>query len=641
MSNILEYTLALRDQMSVHLKTIGVSADSTMKRFHNLEREAKQVSQELTITGRSVGTLKRQLDVLRQSRDWIPSSEISKLKEANKEIRNLEKEINKLESTSNGWFSNAMNSIPFANLLTNPFVIMGGVAGAAIKNGIQQDLQNTSFEVLLGSEAAAKKLVADITKYGADTTYDKIGLGTNAQQMLSFGIDENKIMPTLKAIGDIAMGDANRMNSLTLAFSQMTSTGKLTGQDLLQMINAGFNPLNEISKQTGKSIGDLKKEMEKGKISAEMVEGAFIAATSAGGQFHGMAEKMGNTLGGKWAQFMDNLTEKSLILYQYIGPVVEKLIELGGAALDATFNGIGWLFDKFAEGNPIIWGVAIALGAYTSGLILANTWTKIQAGWNLITTGQLWAQVTAWWGLNSAMYANPVGLIIAGVIALAALIGILIYKVDGWGEAWEHTVNAVKSLWDGFTNHLKLGWLVAENFLMSGIDKIMIAWYKLKSLWDEESANNALDQINQRSEERKRAIVNTGQEIAKSTVEAWESTKKAGNSLSWNDKGFEDIKNDIKSRLGIADPSGSIPGVASTGGLTTGLANGGTGGASKSNNAIATGGTKHNYITITMDKLVDTINVHAQNMKEGANQAAEMTQDALLRVLASAETAAS
>jgi len=641
MSNILEYTLALRDQMSAHLKTIGVNSDSTMKRFEDLERQSKEVSQELTVTGRSVGALKRQLDVLRQTRDWIPQSEIGKLKEANREIRNLEKEISKLENTSNSWFSNAMNAIPFANILMNPFVIAGGIAGAAIKNGIQQDLQNTSFEVLLGSEEAAKKLVQDITKYGAETTYDKIGLGGNAQQMLSFGINENKIMPTLKAIGDIAMGDTNRMNSLTLAFSQMSSTGKLTGQDLLQMINAGFNPLNEISKKTGKSIGDLKKEMEKGSISSKMVEDAFMSATSAGGQFYGMAEKMGNTLGGKWAQFMDNLTEKSLIVYQYLGPVVEKLIELGGAALDATFNGIGWMFETIQEGNPIAWALVAILGGMTLSMLALKTATMAKVGWDKIQTFWINMQTKAWWKNNAAMLANPVFLIIAGVVALAAYIGYLIYKIDGWGEAWEHTVNAVKSLWDGFTNHLKLGWLVAENFLMSGIDKIMIAWYKLKSLWDEDSANNALDQINQRSEERKRAIGETTQEIVQNYANAWDSTKKAGNSLSWNDKGFEDIKNDIKSRLGIADPSATVPGVTPTGGLNTGLTTGGTGGASKSNNAIATGGTKHNYITITMDKLVETINVHAQNMKEGANQAAEMTQDALLRVLASAETAAS
>ena len=81
--------------------------------------------------------------------------------------------------------------------------------------------------------------------------------------MLGFGIAQEKVMPTLSAIGDLAMGNKDKMSSLTLAYSQMSSTGKLMGQDLLQMINAGFNPLNEISKNTGKSIGVLKKEMEK------------------------------------------------------------------------------------------------------------------------------------------------------------------------------------------------------------------------------------------------------------------------------------------------------------------------------------------------------------------------------------------
>lgn len=640
MSNILEYTLSLRDQMSSHLKTIGGNSDGLIKRFDELERQTKEVTQQMTVTGRSAGALKQKLDLLKQSRDWIPASEINRIKQANQEIRNLEREINSIEGkSSSGWFKGLVDSIPFGNILTNPFVIVGGIAGAAIKNGIQQDLQNTSFEVLLGSEDAAKKLVADITKYGAETPYDKLGLGKNAQLMLGFQIDESKVMPALERIGDVAMGDANKMDSLTLAYSQMSATGKLTGEDLNQMITAGFNPLGEISNRTGKSISVLKKEMEKGAISTQMVEQAFIDATSEGGKFHNMARMMGETLGGKWAQFMDKVAEKSLIVYQYIGPVVEKLIELGGAALDATFNGLGWLIDKFEQGNPIVWGLTLALGAYTAGLILANTWTKVQAGWNLITTGQLWAQVTAWWGLNSAMYANPIGLIIAGVIALAAIIGLLIYKVDGWGIAWDHTVNAVKSLWSGFTNYLKLGWLSAEHLLLSGIEAIMIEWYKLKSLWDEDSANQAMSQIQAQSEERKKAIGATANELVSDVKQAWDSTKKAGNSLSWNDKGFDDIKNDLKSKFGIEDSKG-IPGV-SQGKHATNLASGGNSTASKSNNAIATGGTKHNYITITMDKLVETINVHAQGVKEGADKAAEMTQDALLRILASAETAAS
>ena len=63
------------------------------------------------------------------------------------------------------------------------------------------------------------------------------------QMMLGFNIEVEKVPRYLQAIGDVSMGDTQRFNSLTLAFSQMSAAGKLMGQDLNQMINAGFNPL--------------------------------------------------------------------------------------------------------------------------------------------------------------------------------------------------------------------------------------------------------------------------------------------------------------------------------------------------------------------------------------------------------------
>ena len=100
----------------------------------------------------------------------------------------------------------------------------------------------------------------------------------------------------------------------------MTASGRLMGQDLLQMINAGFNPLSEISRKTGKSIGVLKEEMEKGKISAEMVTQAFYSATQAGGQFHGMTEKMGQTAAGKWSTLLGLAGALLFRLYGIIEP---------------------------------------------------------------------------------------------------------------------------------------------------------------------------------------------------------------------------------------------------------------------------------------------------------------------------------
>ena len=116
---------------------------------------------------------------------------------------------------------------------------------------------------------------------------------------MSFGMSAEEAQKRMKQLGDISQGDAEKFKSLTLAFAQMSSTGKLTGQDLMQMINAGFNPLEEISRKTGKSIGELKDEMSKGAISADMVAEAFASATSEGGRFYGSMEAQSKTFSGQ------------------------------------------------------------------------------------------------------------------------------------------------------------------------------------------------------------------------------------------------------------------------------------------------------------------------------------------------------
>ncbi len=161
----------------------------------------------------------------------------------------------------------------------------------------------TSFQVLLGDKEAATQLFSEIKDFAVNTPMELPTLSKGAQTLLSFGIANEKVMPVLKQIGDLSMGNADKFNSLILAYSQMTSTGKLMGQDLMQMINAGFNPLNEIAKNTGKSIGELKEEMSKGKLTLEEVQKAFETATSAGGQFDGMVEKQSKTLGGALSNY--------------------------------------------------------------------------------------------------------------------------------------------------------------------------------------------------------------------------------------------------------------------------------------------------------------------------------------------------
>ena len=642
MSNILNYTLSIQDQMSAKLATIGFNSEVMLNRFVQLERRTREVSQVLRETGNSVGALKQKVDLLKAEREWIPQSNVRAIRATNTEIQNLERQIQRLEITTNGgggiggMIKNAFQQIPFAGLLLNPLFLAGAAGGKALTLGIESEMQNTSFEVLLGSQEAAKGMIDDIAEYAKKTPFEKMGLGDAAKTMLGFGIAQEKVMPTLSAIGDLVMGNKDKMSSLTLAYSQMSSTGKLMGQDLLQMINAGFNPLNEISKNTGKSIGVLKKEMEGGKISSKMVEAAFISATSAGGQFYGMADKMSNTLGGRWSTFMNGFSEKLLKLYGALEPVASLILNYLNVGFEAGANGMGWLVDKFNEGNPVMLvtvGVVLSL-ATAMGIMTAAS--MAQAGWTWIQTTANKMQTASWWQLNAAMLANPTTWIIAGVIALIALIGYLAFKVDGWGQAWDHTMKAGKLVVQGFVEGVKLYFNVMVGAVMTSLNFIMAGWYKFKEavgIGDSSENQKMIAKINADTEARKKAVVDGAKKIKALGLEAGNEMLSAGSSLKVNNKTLGDFKNTLTSKLGIAAPK--VPGTAKTMNDPFG---GSKDKAEKSNTATATGGTKHNYITITIKELNGLKDVVISG-KDAATKVGSEVADELLRVLAMASTA--
>ena len=170
-------------------------------------------------------------------------------------------------------------------------VSMKSLGDYALNSAKAFEQASISFNVLLGSEERAAKLVNDIQDLANVTPMTSSGLQENAKLLLNFNaVAEDEIIPTLRMLGDITGGDQVKMDSMTLAFAQCASAGRLMGQDLLQMVNAGFNPLQIISEKTGKSLADLKEEMSEGKISVDMVKQAFKDATSEGGRFYGMME---------------------------------------------------------------------------------------------------------------------------------------------------------------------------------------------------------------------------------------------------------------------------------------------------------------------------------------------------------------
>ena len=215
-----------------------------------------------------------------------------------------------------------------------------------------------SFRTLLGSQEKADALFGELKEFGVKTPMALGDLAKGAQTLLGFGMEVDKIMPTLKQIGDVSMGNAEKFGSLTLAFAQVSSAGKLMGQDLMQMINAGFNPLGEMAKATGKSIGELKDEMSQGAITAEMVAEAFKSATSEGGMFYGMLEKQSegiegaiSNLEGAWEDALNSIGERTQ------GIIVTSL------------KGATTLVENYDKLISVILGVASAYGTYKAALM--------------------------------------------------------------------------------------------------------------------------------------------------------------------------------------------------------------------------------------------------------------------------------
>lgn len=289
----------------------------------------------------------------------------------------------------------------------------------------EMQMLETSFDVLLSGKGVSG-FISELKQFAVDSPLSLTGVSQSAQTLLGFGIAAEKVMPTIKQLGDVSMGNEERFKSLSLAFAQMSATGKLMGNDLLQFISAGFNPLQTISEKTGKSIGELKKEMESGSISSQMVADAFASATSEGGKFYGMTQKQAEGIRGLQAQLEGGIQDA----YNNLGKSQESLIT-GGYKLAIS------LVENYETIGKAILGLITTYGVYKAAVVFA---TQAEAGWNavqLITYNRLLLVEKAQRLLNATMLANPY--VLAAMAALT--LGYGIYKLATYQTEAEKATN--------------------------------------------------------------------------------------------------------------------------------------------------------------------------------------------------------
>ena len=329
-----------------------------------------------------------------------------------------------------------------------------------VKSGIDYNASMesylTNFKVMLGNEEQAAAKLSELRKMAASTPFALSDLTEGTQTLLQFGIAADNTTGVLKQLGDISLGNADKLQTLVRAYGKMSSAHKVTLENVNMMIDAGFNPLNQICEATGESMSDLYKRISDGSVSFEELQYAVQAATSEGGQFYNGMLEASQTFSGRMSTLKDNVSaltgELTSGLFATLGDLVVKLNEVVTSCLDSDEK-MAQLKETIGIATSVVAAAGAAFLAYKGYIALASAAEVAHTAYTAAmtaaheaaedgTTGLALAQAA----LNAVLEANPIGLVVAALAALAAGLTTAYKTSETFRNAVNSAFSAVKNI---------------------------------------------------------------------------------------------------------------------------------------------------------------------------------------------------
>ena len=305
---------------------------------------------------------------------------------------------------------------------------------SVVKSGLDYNAQMesylTNFKVMLGNEQLAAEKLEEIRKMAASTPFSLSDLTEGTQTLLQFGIAADDTTGVLKQLGDISLGNADKLQTLVRAYGKMSSAQKVTLENVNMMIDAGFNPLNQICDATGESMSALYKRISDGKVSFNELEAAVAAATSEGGQFYNGMLEASQTFNGRLSTLKDNVAaltgELTSGLFSALGDIIVKANELvvsiteDDSKMAALKETIGVLTAAVVAVTAAVLSYKATVAAATAITALHTAATTAMAAAHKAAAAGATGLQVAQAALNTVLSANPIGLVVAALAALAA-----------------------------------------------------------------------------------------------------------------------------------------------------------------------------------------------------------------------------
>lgn len=626
--DVYSFAINLNDLVSNKLAKITSGVGNLQSK---VAKSQSNIQKKFDKTTNSIGFLQKRLEGLNQQRTATTS--ITAIRKLNGEIRKTEREIQRLKNLPPLSFSQRLQGI--GNQFKGMVGLAGGVAiamgawngvKALFNKGVELEQVKIKFDVLLGSAEKSKKMLAELNEYANFTPFSNNSVIKGAETMLAFGIAEEKVMGNMKMLGDVAMGNEQKLGGLSLVYSQIMSTGRLMGQDFLQLVNQGFNPLQIISENTGISMADLKKKMEQGAISATMVEEAFRLATSEGGRYYKMSEKMATSAGGKWSTFLGKMTFSLSQIGEKLAKMMIPVIDVGIVVAENIVpfaQGIADVVSWVSECEPLIiglTGVVTALGVqflWVKGAMLA---TSVIQGVLKVSTTLLTAATSAW---NFVLSINPISLIIIAIAALVAVVVVLWKKFD-WFRG------GIMGVWEtlkGFGSMIKDYVITRFKELLSGITgvgKALVAFFKgdWSKAWEiGKQAGKDLLGVNSKKE-----AIASGMNVASNFAKGYEK------GVKMTPVSVKDIIDKTTKTTPVTQEKSKLFDSLLDGNEETGGDKKGNG-LRKSADTVIAGGKKQTHIDITIQKLQDDTKIFVSSAEQGLDDLGDRVQEILLRAI--------
>lgn len=500
------YQDAVKQSATEHAQ-LGEKLESAKGKLASIEAQLGKNSQEYKEQEKVVNDLQKQYDESTTAQDKNKKS-LSQLavqmNNAQADVNKTAKEIDNLGKESDGSskqvknLSNNMNDANDASKkLGDGFTVLKGtmanlasqaiskivdgfkeLVGGAVDYQKSMEYYTTSFTVMTGSADKASETVKKLADIGATTPFDMPQLADATSLLMNFGFSADDAVDSMMMLGDISQGNADKLNSIARAYGKMNSAQKVTLEDINMMIDAGFNPLQEISEKTGESMQSLYDRISKGKMSVDEITESMKRSTSEGGKYFQSMDAQSQTLDGRLSTLSDTVNSK---LGEALQPILQKaadewipnitnaidnmdvdsVVSVIEDLVDGVGNLFGYIMDNGSTIISLVAGIGTAMVTWKVASMINGVVTAVKS-YQTANEGATVAQAL----LNGVLNANPIMLVVTLLAGLIATVVTLWNTNEGFR-------NAVINVWNAFKD--TVGNVITS---VGGFIDNLISWFQ-------------------------------------------------------------------------------------------------------------------------------------------------------------------